>query len=386
MKDERPVAADSGPGRPVKGAIAPALSIVVPCYNEEAVLPELCRRLTNTAREVVGDDFEIILVDDGSRDKTREMIERFAEETPQINGILLSRNHGHQRALSVGLHYSRGARVMAIDADLQDPPELLGPMMAAADEGADVVYGQRRARAGESVAKRASAAAFYRLLRWLTDVDIPVDTGDFRLMKRVVVDHLNDMPEDDRFLRGMVAWLGFRQVPIEYDRAERYAGVTKYPLRRMIRLAVDAITGFSIVPLRLATAMALVTSLASLVVIAYVLAQKLLGNVVQGWASVMIVVLIVGSVQLLTIGILGEYAGRLYMQSKRRPKYIVERLVRGGKGKSVSPDGNSAAADPASTGASPQPNLQSPSGRPRTRPSSGLPGKAPTSPRKMSSP
>ncbi len=286
-------------------------------------------RLRSAAHAVVGPDYEVILVDDGSRDGTRALIEKSAAAHPQMNGIFLSRNHGHQRALSVGLAYCTGARVLTIDADLQDPPELLSGMMAAMDQGAEVIYGQRRERAGETLPKKLSAALFYRLLRAMTDVDIPLDTGDFRLMSRVVIDHLNAMPEDDRFIRGMVSWLGFRQEPILYDRAERFAGVTKYPLRKMVRLAIDAITGFSIIPLRIATFLSVIVAFLSVGMIGYVIVQKVLGNVVQGWSSVMAVVLAVSSVQLLTIGILGEYAGRLYMQSKRRPKYIIERLVSG---------------------------------------------------------
>lgn len=257
------------------------------------------------------------------------MIEEFAQIHHFVRGVVLSRNHGHQRALSAGLLYARGQRVLVIDADLQDPPELLPGMMARMDSGADVVFGQRRERAGEKLSKKVTAAAFYRVMRRLTDVDIPVDAGDFRLMRRIVVDHLNAMPEDDRFIRGMVSWLGFRQVPLSYDRSERYAGETKYPLRKMIRLAIDAITGFSIVPLRLATLLAALATAASIVTVGYVLVQKLLGNVVPGWSSVMIAVLVVSSVQLFAIGILGEYLGRLYMQSKQRPKYIVERLISG---------------------------------------------------------
>lgn len=305
------------------------LSIVVPCYNEELVLMELVRRVEAVGQATCGSSFELILVDDGSTDGTCRMIEEFAQIHHFVRGVVLSRNHGHQRALSAGLLYARGQRVLVIDADLQDPPELLPGMMARMDSGADVVFGQRRERAGEKLSKKVTAAAFYRVMRRLTDVDIPVDAGDFRLMRRIVVDHLNAMPEDDRFIRGMVSWLGFRQVPLSYDRSERYAGETKYPLRKMIRLAIDAITGFSIVPLRLATLLAALATAASIVTVGYVLVQKLLGNVVPGWSSVMIAVLVVSSVQLFAIGILGEYLGRLYMQSKQRPKYIVERLISG---------------------------------------------------------
>lgn len=304
-----------------------ALTIVVPCFNEEDVLEPLRQRLIAAAEAAVGNSFEVILVDDGSIDRTRAMIEQFAQDDPRICGIILSRNHGHQRALSAGLVMSRGNRVLAIDADLQDPPELLAQMMPLMDAGADVVYGQRRTRQGESATKKITASLFYRTLRFMTNVRIPLDTGDFRLMSRVVVDHLNAMPEDDRFIRGMVSWLGFRQVPLLYDRAERFAGESKYPFRKMVRLAIDAITGFSIVPLRFATAVAVGLGFLSLILLAWVLVQKMLGNVVQGWSSVMVIILVVSSVQLFSIGILGEYLGRLYLQSKRRPKYIIERLI-----------------------------------------------------------
>ncbi|NOE20673.1 glycosyltransferase [Ruegeria atlantica] len=306
-----------------------SLSIVVPCFNEEAVLPELIRRVSSVAETCVGSSWELILVDDGSTDRTRGMIMELAETKFNIRAIILSRNHGHQKALSAGLTYVRGTNILVLDADLQDPPELLPDMLDLMQDGADVVYGQRRQRAGETVAKRTTAAAFYRLLDRLTDVDIPVDTGDFRLMSRTVVDYLNAMPEEDRFIRGMVSWLGFRQVPLLYDRAERFAGETKYPFRKMLRLAVDAITGFSIVPLRLATWLALLTTVLGLALIVWVLFQWFTGDVVSGWSSVMVIVLLVSSVQLLTIGILGEYIGRLYLQSKQRPRFVVERVVSG---------------------------------------------------------
>ncbi|UUV08653.1 glycosyltransferase family 2 protein [Ruegeria sp. YS9] len=306
-----------------------SLSIVVPCFNEEAVLPELIRRVSAVAETCVGSSWELILVDDGSTDRTRDMITELAETKLNIRAIILSRNHGHQKALSAGLTYVRGTNILVLDADLQDPPELLPDMLELMQDGADVVYGQRRQRAGETVAKRTTAAAFYRLLDQLTDVDIPLDTGDFRLMSRTVVDYLNTMPEEDRFIRGMVSWLGFRQIPLPYDRAERFAGETKYPFKKMLRLAVDAITGFSIVPLRLATWLALLTTVLGLTLIVWVLFQWFTGDVVSGWSSVMVVVLLVSSVQLLTIGILGEYIGRLYLQSKRRPHFVVERVVSG---------------------------------------------------------
>ncbi|WP_171189046.1 glycosyltransferase family 2 protein [Ruegeria sp. HKCCC2117] len=305
----------------------PGLSIVVPCYNEEAVLEELVRRATHVAAETFGTDYELVLIDDGSTDRTVEMIERFANQNPNIRGVVLSRNHGHQRALSAGLIHCRGEIVLVLDADLQDPPELLPDMLAVLNEGADVVYGQRVKREGESLAKKTTASAFYRLLRMLSDVEIPLDTGDFRLMRRKVVDYLNTMPEEDRFIRGMVSWLGFRQVKFSYERAERFAGETKYPFRKMLRLAIDGVTGFSTVPLRIATWLALSMTVVSLGLFVWVILQRIAGETVSGWASTVVVVLLVSSVQLFTIGILGEYVGRLYMQSKKRPLFVVDRLI-----------------------------------------------------------
>lgn len=305
----------------------PGLSIVVPCYNEEAVLEELVRRATHVAAETFGTDYELVLIDDGSTDRTVEMIEGFANQNPNIRGVVLSRNHGHQRALSAGLIHCRGEIVLVLDADLQDPPELLPDMLAVLNEGADVVYGQRVKREGESLAKKTTASAFYRLLRMLSDVEIPLDTGDFRLMRRKVVDYLNTMPEEDRFIRGMVSWLGFRQVKFSYERAERFAGETKYPFRKMLRLAIDGVTGFSTVPLRIATWLALSMTVVSLGLFVWVILQRIAGETVSGWASTVVVVLLVSSVQLFTIGILGEYVGRLYMQSKKRPLFVVDRLI-----------------------------------------------------------
>ncbi len=229
----------------------PRVSVVVPCFNEEEVIAETVRRLGVACRDAVGDDYEIVFIDDGSRDRTWPLLQGIAQADPNVVALSLSRNFGHQLALSAGLQLCRGERILVIDADLQDPPELLKPMMAVMDEGADVVYGQRTERQGETAFKTGSASLFYRLLNKLTDVDIPENVGDFRLVTRPVLDALLALPEQHRFVRGLVAWLGFRQVAFPYVRAERFAGVTKYPLRKMLRLAVDAITGFSVVPLRI---------------------------------------------------------------------------------------------------------------------------------------
>lgn len=310
-------------------AARPSLSIVAPCYNEIECLEQLQTRCREAAQSHVGADFELVLVDDGSTDGTRAAIRDLADRVPEIVAVLLSRNHGHQKALSAGLSLCRGERILVIDADLQDPPELLSDMMALMDQGAEVVYGKRIASDGESYFKRRSASAFYRLLSRLSDVDIPRDTGDFRLLSRRALDVLNSMPEEHRFIRGMVAWIGFKQVALNFERDERFAGVTKYPLRRMARLAVDAITGFSTSPLRISTYLALVIAFFGFLLTVYVVIQYFRGATLQGWSSVMVAVLMVGSAQIFVIGILGEYLGRLYMQAKKRPLFIVEEVHTG---------------------------------------------------------
>lgn len=304
--------------------IRPALSIVVPCYNEAACLDVLHTRISAAARAVVGDDHEIVLVNDGSRDQSWAVMERLAAADPRLVAINLSRNHGHQLALTAGLDLCAGERILIIDADLQDPPELLGDMIAAMEaEGADVVYAVRRKREGETFFKKLTAAAFYRVLDRVTDTPIPLDTGDFRLMSRRALDAFLSLPEQARFIRGMVAWVGFRQVPFPYDRDERLAGESKYPLGKMIRFALDAVTGFSTAPLRLASHMGLVLTALSLLLFAYIAVGWISGSAVQGWTSTMLVVVFLGAVQMFVLGMIGEYLGRLYVESKRRPLYLV---------------------------------------------------------------
>jgi glycosyltransferase involved in cell wall biosynthesis len=307
-----------------------ALSIVVPCFNEAECLPMLHQRLTAAARASFGEDYELVLVNDGSRDASWSLMEALAADDPHLVAVNLSRNHGHQLALTAGLDLCRGEHIMIVDADLQDPPELLGPMLETMRrEGADVVYGVRRSRAGESAFKKATAHGFYRLLASATDVEIPLDTGDFRLMTRRALNVLLAMPEQARFIRGMVAWIGFRQVPLAYDRDERLAGTTKYPLGKMVRFALDALTSFSSAPLKLASHAGLALSLGSLLIIGYILFGWLAGWSVPGWTSVMLVVVILGAVQMFVLGLMGEYIGRLYSQSKQRPLYIVQAVTGG---------------------------------------------------------
>jgi polyisoprenyl-phosphate glycosyltransferase len=312
--------------RPDDGA-EPSLSIVAPCYNEMAVLSEFHRRASAAARSILANDYELILVDDGSRDETWPIIEELAAGDSRVLGVRLFRNHGHQAAASAGLAVTRGARVMLIDTDLQDPPELLGEMMRLMDGGADVVYGQRRSRAAETMFKRASAKAFYRLLSRLTAVEIPRDTGDFRLMTRRVVDALCAMPERQRFIRGMVAWVGGRQVPLLYDREPRFAGVSKYPLSKMIRFALDAITSFSAVPLRLASYAGLAAAALAMVLLLFTLWQWASGHTVTGWSSIMTAIVMFGALQLIFLGVLGEYIGRLFQEVKGRPLFLIDEIV-----------------------------------------------------------
>jgi glycosyltransferase involved in cell wall biosynthesis len=303
------------------------VSVVVPCYNEEDNLQELHRRVSLTCSEVVGTEYEIILVNDGSKDKTRDRIVALCSRDQHVVLVDLSRNYGHQIALSAGLEFCRGERILILDADLQDPPELLGEMMARIDDGFDVVYGQRDRREGETVFKRLSASLFYRVLGRLADIDIAADTGDFRLMSRRVLDHLNAMPERYRFIRGMVSWIGFSQVAVRYTRNPRFAGQTKYPVRKMISFATDAITSFSIVPLRMASHLGLAFGALGLLALGWTLISWIAGETIQGWASIASVVLILGSVQLFVLGIFGEYLGRMYMETKGRPLYVVREVV-----------------------------------------------------------
>ena len=302
----------------------PALSIVVPCYNEAACLEMLHARVSAAAKVAVGEDYEILLVNDGSRDESWPVMQRLSEGDPRLVAINLSRNHGHQLALTAGLDLCAGQQILIIDADLQDPPELLSDMRATmTDQQADVVYAVRRKREGESIFKKVTAAAFYRVLDRVTDTPIPLDTGDFRLMSRRALDAFLSLPEQARFIRGMVAWIGFRQVPFLYDRAERHAGESKYPLGKMIRFALDAVTGFSTAPLRFASHVGLALTGASMLLFVYIAIGFLTGSAVQGWTSTMLVVVLLGAVQMFVLGMIGEYLGRLYVESKRRPLYLV---------------------------------------------------------------
>jgi dolichol-phosphate mannosyltransferase len=301
----------------------PTISIIAPIYNEIGNLDALYERVCQTM-DASGESWELILVDDGSRDGSTEKIREFAQKDARIRPVIFARNFGHQIAVTAGLDYSRGQAVVIIDADLQDPPEVINDLIAKWREGYEVVYAVRAEREGESWFKLATASLFYRLIYRITDVDIPLDTGDFRLIDRKVVDILCQMRERHRFLRGMASWVGFRQVGVFYKRAARFSGSTKYPIKKMVKFASDAITGFSYFPLQVATYMGFFSAGLSILAIPVVVALRLAGSqAFFGQATTLIAVLFLGGVQLISLGILGEYIGRLYDEAKGRPLYIV---------------------------------------------------------------
>ena len=305
------------------GREVPLLSVIVPCFNEEAVIAETHRRLS-ASLNALGVTYEILFVDDGSRDATSEVLRGIQESDANVRMLRFSRNFGHQFATTAGLEHSSGRAVVLIDADLQDPPEVVGEMLAKWREGYEVVYGQRLSREGETHFKAWTAKLFYRLMNRVSDTPIPLDTGDFRLMDRRVVDALLAMPEHDRFLRGMVAWVGFRQVALPYRREARFAGTTKYPLRKMLRFATDGILSFSRAPLKLASMAGFFCAALALAGMLWAVLTRLMTHAwVAGWASIFLAVLFLGGVQLICLGIIGEYVGRIYGEAKHRPLYLV---------------------------------------------------------------
>jgi glycosyltransferase involved in cell wall biosynthesis len=313
-----------------KAAAAPApprVSVVAPCFDEEETLPTFIDRMTAACRAAVGGSFEIILVNDGSKDSTWKIIAEAAATRPGMVGVNLARNHGHQLAVSAGLKLARGDWVLVIDADLQDPPELLADMLRLSEDGFEVIFGRRRTRASESRFKLATASMFYRLLGSVSDVDIPQDAGDFRLISRRIADRLNAMPEQDRFIRGMVAWLGGRQTELLYDRDARYAGETKYPLSKMVRLAVAGLTGFSTAPLNLAVVLAMAGTLIGVAIFLYAVVGFFFGRAAPGWTSLALISVFFGVGQLGCLAIVGAYLGRVYMQVKGRPLFLIDEIV-----------------------------------------------------------
>ena len=306
----------------------PELSVVVPLYNEEMVIDAMYTRLTQVLKGA-GLDYEIIMVNDGSLDRTLPIAKNICLQDKRVKLISFSRNFGHQIAITAGIDRSSGQAVALIDADLQDPPEVILEMFAKWKDGFQVVYGVRKKREGESFFKLFTAKLFYRLLRRLTSINIPVDTGDFRLMDRRVVEQLKKMRERDRFVRGMVSWVGFRQTQVEYIREKRYAGETKYPFKKMLKFAADGILSFSHVPLKLSSAFGMLSAALSFVFMIYGLLMRLFfpEQVIPGWSSLFVAILFIGGIQLMCIGILGEYLGRIHEEIKGRPIYISEEEV-----------------------------------------------------------
>jgi glycosyltransferase involved in cell wall biosynthesis len=301
----------------------PTYTIIAPIYNEIDNIQVLYQRVSEVM-DRTGEPWEFVMVDDGSSDGSTEAIQALQAKDDKIVPVIFARNFGHQIAVTAGLDHSRGDAVVIIDADLQDPPEVILDLIAKWKEGYEVVYAVRAKREGESWFKLFTASAFYRTIQRITDVNIPMDTGDFRLLDRKVVQVMNGMREKHRFLRGMSVWVGFRQTGVEYDRAERFAGETKYPLKKMFKLASDAITGFSYFPLQLATYLGFIATGLSILAILILIVLRLSGSLLlQGQATTLIAVLFLGGVQLISVGMLGEYIGRLYDEAKNRPLYIV---------------------------------------------------------------
>ena len=303
------------------------ISVVVPVFNESEVIGAFYDRATAVLSELPGFDYEILFVDDGSKDDSYRQLAAFAAADPKVHVLKFSRNFGHQIAITAGIDHARGDCVVVIDADLQDPPEVIPSMIDRWCHGFDVVYGVRAERDGENALKLATASGFYWMLEKLTQIQIPRNVGDFRLMSRRAVDQLKQLREKDRFVRGLVSWVGFNQTGVTYHRDKRYAGVTKYPYRKMIKFAFDGITSFSTAPLKLATWTGYAAALLAVLYLLSVFVQKLMGFTVEGWATIMVAMLFLGSVQLICLGIIGEYLGRIFNEVKPRPMYVIEEAL-----------------------------------------------------------
>ncbi|MDB4943530.1 MAG: hypothetical protein JWP97_3064 [Labilithrix sp.] len=306
----------------------PEVSLVIPIYNEEAVLPRLDERLGQLLAALGDLTTEVVFVDDGSKDRSMTLLRAMVAREPRYRALSFSRNFGHQRAITAGMDASRGRAVVVMDADLQDPPEVILEMVKKWREGYDVVYGRRRSRAGETPFKLLTAKLFYRLFAAMIPIEVPLDTGDFRLMSRRVVVAMRSLRETHLFVRGLVAWLGFKQTAVEYDRAARLAGETKYPLRKMLAFAFDGIMSFSILPLRLATYLGAFAFFASILYGIIAVVTHLIGYTTPGWTTTVVLVSFLFSVQLVMTGVLGEYVGRIYEEVKSRPLYVVGERIR----------------------------------------------------------
>ena len=306
------------------------VSVVIPMYYEEEVAKECYEKVSNVLKNLEEKyDYEIIFVNDGSKDKTLEILENIAKDDKKAKIISFSRNFGHQAAVTAGLKEVSGDAIVIIDADLQDPPELIPQMLELWEQGNEVIYGKRKTRKGESAFKLLTAKMFYKTLNALSDVEIPKDTGDFRLVDRKVVDVINSLPEHNKFLRGLFSWVGFKQEAYEYERQERYAGKTKYPLKKMLKLASDGIISFSTKPLKLVGALGIVSIVISIVLLIYALISYIfkLNQLSAGWTSIIVAVTFFAGVQLLSLWIISEYIGRIYDESKGRPQYIVDKKI-----------------------------------------------------------
>ena len=305
------------------------ISLVIPMYFEEQVVEECYNRVTNILNKIEYYDYEILFINDGSKDKTLELLEEIANNDKKIKVISFSRNFGHQAAVTAGLKYATGDAIVIMDADLQDPPELMPDMLKKWEEGYDVIYGKRKARKGESAFKLLTAKAFYSTLNKLSDVEIPKDTGDFRLVDRKVVDVINSLPEHNKFLRGLFSCVGFKQYAYEYERNERFAGKTKYPLKKMLKLAQDGILSFSTKPLKLVGALGLLSVIISVIILIYSLLSFAFNwnSLTAGWTSIMCTITFLGGVILISLWMIGEYIARIYEETKQRPQYIVDKTI-----------------------------------------------------------
>lgn len=299
------------------------ISIVVPMYNEQEVAKEFYNRTISVLTKLIEYDYEIIVVNDGSRDKTLEILLNIVREDEHVKVINFSRNFGHQAAITAGIENATGDAIITIDADLQDPPEIIVDMIREYEKGYDIVYAKRKSRKKDTFFKRETAKLYYKILNKLSDIKIPENVGDFRLISKRVQEVFIKLPEKDRYVRGMFAWMGFNQTMVEFERASRYAGKTKYPLSKMIKLALSGIVGFSTKPLRIIFKLGLATTFISFILMIYAIVMKILGSVENGWSSIMVAITFIGGIQLLSLGIVAEYIAKIYGEVKERPVYII---------------------------------------------------------------
>lgn len=305
------------------------ISVVIPMYYEEEVANECYNRTSKILKQLNKFEYEIVFVNDGSKDRTLEILENIAEVDKNVKVISLSRNFGHQAAVTCGLKYTTGDAVVIMDADMQDPPEVITDMINLWESGNEVIYAKRKSRDGETKFKLFTAKMFYKILNSLSDVEIPKDTGDFRLADRKVVDVINSLPEHNKFLRGLFSWVGFKQVPLEYERKERFAGKTKYPLKKMLKLASDGITSFSTKPLKILGVLGAISIAISILLLIYALISYIfnLNQLMPGWTSLMVTITFLGGMQLLSIWLISEYIGKIYDEAKGRPEYIIDKKI-----------------------------------------------------------